>query len=156
MYYSESAKVIDFKIFRLKSSVKLSWSCHLFTQLYFSPVKKKLFFYFFFLAVLQSMWDLSSLTRVQTYTPCSGWAESQALDCWESPRFSPIFNLPPSLPSFLSFSTQHEISMNYRPITMLMAWDTLMCSNWQYLISWMCRWGRVALTRQSKGAYQGG
>jgi len=47
MYYSESAKVIDFKIFRLKSSVKLSWSCHLFTQLYFSPVKKKIVFLFF-------------------------------------------------------------------------------------------------------------
>ena len=63
------------------------------------------------------MWDLSSLTRVQTYTLCSGWAESQALDSWGSLRFSPIFNLPPSLPSFLSFSTQHELSMNYSDFT---------------------------------------
>ena len=63
------------------------------------------------------MCDLSSLTRVQTYTLCSGWAESQALDSWGSLHFSPIFNLPPSLPSFLSFSTQHELSMNYSDFT---------------------------------------
>ena len=31
---------------------------------------------FFFLVVLGNMWDLISLTRDQTYTPCSGSKES--------------------------------------------------------------------------------
>ena len=145
MYHSKSAKVTDFKIFRLKSRVKLSWPCHLFTQLYFSLVKKKNFFNFFILAVLQGMWDLSSLTRVQTYTLYSGRAGEVPIFLWflTFPLFSHLF----------SFSTQHEISMSYRPITMLMAWATFMFSN--SISSPGCVGaGDCHRTRQSKSAYQ--
>ena len=41
---------------------------------------------FFFLAVLHSMWDLSSLTRDQTCTLCIRGTKSQPLDCQGSPE----------------------------------------------------------------------
>ena len=40
---------------------------------------------FFFFVVLHGMWDLSSPTRDQTHTPCTGRAESYPLDCQGSP-----------------------------------------------------------------------
>ena len=43
---------------------------------------------FFFLAIPQSMWDLGSLTRDWTPTPCSGSVQSQPLNYQGSPHFS--------------------------------------------------------------------
>ena len=43
------------------------------------------FFFFFFLATTDSTWDLSSLTRTQIHTPCSGSMESYPLDRQVSP-----------------------------------------------------------------------
>jgi len=40
-----------------------------------------LFVFFYFLATPHGMPDLSSLTRDQIHTPCSGSAESSTLDC---------------------------------------------------------------------------
>jgi len=41
--------------------------------------------FFFFLATTDSTWDLSSLTRTQIHTPCSGSMESYPLDRQVSP-----------------------------------------------------------------------
>ena len=45
-----------------------------FNEQFFSAVI--LFFYYYFLAVLRSMWDLTSPTRDRTHSPCIGNAES--------------------------------------------------------------------------------
>ena len=46
------------------------------------PLRKT---FFFFLAELHGIWNLSSLTRDQTHTPCSGSIESKPLDHQGSP-----------------------------------------------------------------------
>ena len=51
-------------------------------NLYFPPGWGK---YFNFLAMLHSMWDLSSPTRDQSCVPCIGSTQSQPLDCQGSP-----------------------------------------------------------------------
>ena len=48
-------------------------------------------FIFNFLAMLHSMWDLSSLTRDQTHAPCSWSWESWHRATREVPRFSRFF-----------------------------------------------------------------
>ena len=42
--------------------------------------------FFVFLAKPRGLWDLSSPTRDQTYTPCSGTIQSNPLDHQGSPR----------------------------------------------------------------------
>ena len=47
--------------------------------------------FFFFCFWLQSMWDLSSLTRDQTHILCTESLESQPLDCQGSPLFLGLY-----------------------------------------------------------------
>ena len=58
--------------------------------------KGVVFVLLFFLAMPHSMWALSSLTRDQTCTPCTGSIESQPLDSQGSPT-KELFNSDPCI-----------------------------------------------------------
>lgn len=63
-----------------------SFTRHIILFLYLSREKTSLILIFYLLAVPHCMWDLSSLTRDGTCTPCIGSKESSPWDCKRSPN----------------------------------------------------------------------